>query len=202
LAGGWFEDPSRITPEQLLTVKFPLAGRGHRGYEEDAVRKLLGDVHGEFERLVKERTDLWQEVQRLRQRIIAGNTNGESRALALDQVDPCADTVPTQITPQAQMYADLILDHTRTQAREAAVSALDAASAPAPGRERQAAQAELAYMRTYSDVCRAHLRAYTEGILRGIDEWERNESASLQDAAQGRPPDLTTEIEDTAYLNQ
>jgi len=50
-----------------------------------------------------------------------------------------------------------------------------------------AAQAELAYLRTYSDVYRAHLKAYTEGILRGIEEWERKEAISIEDATQMPP---------------
>jgi hypothetical protein len=66
------------------------------------------------------------------------------------------------------------------------VSALNAPSPPQTDREQRAAQAELAYLRTYSDVYRSHLRAYTEGILRGIDEWERKEAASFQEAASAQ----------------
>jgi len=76
----------------------------------------------------------------------------------------------------------MLLEEAHARAREAAVSALDAAP-PQTDRERRAAQAELAYLRTYSDVYRAHLGAYTEGVLRGIEEWERKEAASLQEAA-------------------
>jgi DivIVA domain-containing protein len=89
------------------------------------------------------------------------------------------------IMREAQQHADMLLEDAHARAREAAVSALNVASPPPPytDRDRRAAQAELAYLRTYSDVYRAHLRAYTEGVLRGIEDWERKEAASLQEAA-------------------
>ncbi len=89
-----------------------------------------------------------------------------------------------EIMQEAQQYSDRLLEDAHAKAREAAVSALNVATAPQSDEQQRAAQAELAYLRTYSDVYRAHLRAYTEGILRGIEEWERKETASLQEAAQ------------------
>ena len=75
-------------------------------------------------------------------------------------------------------------ESTETEAVEGATAEeLDTEAVVPNRRERRAAQAELAYLRTYSDVYRAHLRAYTEGVLRGIEEWERKEAASLQEAA-------------------
>jgi cell division septum initiation protein DivIVA len=91
-----------------------------------------------------------------------------------------------EIMQEAQRYSDMVLEDAQAKAREAAVSALNVAAGPQSGDEQRAAQAELAYLRTYSDVYRAHLRAYTEGILRGIEEWERKEAASLEEA-QGGP---------------
>jgi DivIVA domain-containing protein len=88
------------------------------------------------------------------------------------------------IMREAHQHADMLLEDAHARAREAAVSALDVAAPPQTDRERRAAQAELAYLRTYSDVYRAHLRAYTEGVLRGIEEWEHKEADSLQEAAQ------------------
>jgi hypothetical protein len=38
---------------------------------------------------------------------------------------------------------------------------------------------EIAYLRTYSDVYRTHLRSYLEALLRNVDEWESSERASL-----------------------
>jgi cell division septum initiation protein DivIVA len=86
---------------------------------------------------------------------------------------------------EAEQHSDMILEDAQAMAREAAVSALNLPAPPQTDRERQAAQAELAYLRTYSDFYRAHLRAYTEGMLRGIEEWERKEAASFREAAPG-----------------
>ena len=41
--------------------------------------------------------------------------------------------------------------------------------------ERQELQAEIAYLRTFSDVYRTHLRAYTESLTRSIEAWEQSE---------------------------
>jgi cell division septum initiation protein DivIVA len=88
------------------------------------------------------------------------------------------------IMREAQQHSDMILEEAHARAREAAVSALNL-PVPQTAREQQAAQAELAYLRTYTDVYRAHLRTYTEGVLRSIEEWERKEAASFKQAAQG-----------------
>jgi cell division septum initiation protein DivIVA len=93
-----------------------------------------------------------------------------------------------EIMQEAQQYSDVIMEEAHARAREAAVTALNGATPlPQSDHERRAAQAELAYLRTYSDVYRAHLRAYTEGILRGIEEWERKEAVSLQEAENSLP---------------
>jgi cell division septum initiation protein DivIVA len=215
LTTAWFDEQSRMSSEELQTVIFPTSRLGRRGYEEGPVREFLSGVHAEFVRLVNERTSLWQEVQRLRRRIIAGEVDGDAQTVLFGEADAHVHAVrilsTAQVTAEkyvadaqdyssrlteeakrrrdeimqdAQQHSDMILDDAHAKAREAAVSALDVAAAPQSDEEQRAAQAELAYLRTYSGVYRAHLRAYTEGILRGIEEWERKEAASLQEAAQ------------------
>ena len=44
---------------------------------------------------------------------------------------------------------------------------------------RQELERELAYLRTYSEVYRTHLRSYLEALLRNVDEWEHSERAAL-----------------------
>jgi cell division septum initiation protein DivIVA len=215
LTTAWFDDESRLTPEELQTVTFPMSRLGRRGYEEEPVQGFLRVVHAEFVRLVNERASLWQEVQRLRRRIIAGEAAaGDPDAVLFGKEDAHVHAVRILSTAQvtadryvadaqayssrvteearlrrddimreAQQHSDMVLEDAHARAREAAVSALNVAAPPQTDRERQAAQAELAYLRTYSDVYRAHLRAYTEGVLRGIEEWERKEASSLQEAA-------------------
>ena len=214
----WFEEKDRLTPEVLQTVTFPLSRLGRRGYEEEPVREFLRAVHAEFVHLVNERASLWQDVQRLRRRIIAGQNNGDPQAVLFGEADAHVHAVRILSTAQvtadryvadaqayssrvteearlrrddimreAQQYSDMLLEEAHNKARDAAVTALNAAPTPQTDREQRAAQAELAYLRTYSDVYRAHLRAYTEGVLRGIEEWERKDAASLQEAAERAP---------------
>lgn len=216
LTTAWFDnEQGRMTPDELQTVVFPTSRLGRRAYEEGAVREFLTAVHAEFVRLVNERTSLWQEVQRLRRRIIAGEADGDEEKVLFGSEDAHVHAVRIlstaqvaadkyvadardyssrltketrqrrdEIMQQARQHSDRMLEEAQARAREAAVSALNVAEAPHSDKEWQAAQAELAYLRTYSGVYRAHLRAYTEGILRGIEEWERKETASLADVAQ------------------
>ncbi len=212
----WFDEQSRMSPEELQTVTFPLSRLGRRGYDEDAVRDFLRDVHANFVRLVNERTSLWQEVQRLRRRIIAGKANGDANGALAGEADGHVHAVRVlsaaqvtadryvadaqayssrlteearlrrdEIMQEAQRYSDMIMEEAHAKAREAAVTALNAGPSPQTYQEQQAAHAELAYLRTYSDVYRAHLRAYTEGILRGIEEWERKDATSIDDGPRG-----------------
>jgi DivIVA domain-containing protein len=216
LSTAWFDEEDRLTPEDLQTATFPVTRLGRRGYEEEPVRGFLRMVHAEFVRLVNERTSLWQEVQQLRRRVLAGDTDGDPQAVLFGQADAHIHAVRILSTAQttadryvadaqayssrvteearlrrdhimqeAQQHSDMLLEDAHARAREAAVSALNLPASPQTGHEQQAARAELAYLRTYSDVYRAHLRAYTEGVLRSIDEWERKEAASVKEVAQG-----------------
>ena len=216
MTSAWYDEQDRLTPEELQTVTFPLSRLGRRGYEEERVRGFLRLVHAEVVRLVNERASLWQEVQRLRRRIVAGGADGDPQAVLFGEADAHIHAVRILSTAQvtadryvadaqayssrvteearlrrdhimqeAQQHSDMILEDAHARAREAAVSALNLPALPQTDRERQAAQAELAYLRTYGDVYRAHLRAYTEGVLRGIEEWERKEAVSFQEAARG-----------------
>ncbi len=214
----WFDEQDRLTAGELQTVSFPMTRLGRRGYEEEAVRDFLRAVHDEFTCLVNERSSLWQEVQRLRRRILAGATEGDNphgvlfgeadahvhavRILSTAQVTADRYVADAQayssrvteearlrrddIMREAQQHSDMILEEAHARAREAAVSALNQPASPLTERERQAAQAELAYLRTYSEVYRTHLRAYTEGVLRSIEDWERKEAASLAEEPLGQ----------------
>jgi cell division septum initiation protein DivIVA len=216
LTAAWFDEKNRLTPDKLQTVTFPMSRLGRRGFEEEAVRDFLRVVYAEFVRLVNERASLWQDVQRLRKRIIAGKGEGDSKAVLFGEADAHVHAVRILSTAQvtadryvadaqayssrvteearlrrdeimreAQQYSDMLLEEAHSKASEAAITALNGSTPPPQTeRERRAAQAELAYLRTYSDVYRAHLRAYTEGILRGIEEWERKEAASIEEATQ------------------
>jgi DivIVA domain-containing protein len=216
LTTAWFDEQQRLTLEELQTARFPL---GRRGYDEESVNSFLRLVQAEFVRLLNERASLWEEVQRLRRRILAGEAaeaDGDPKAVLLREADghvpgvriPSAapatahlyvadaqgysGRIPEEASQrrehpllEAEQHPDTILEQAQAMAREAAVSALNLPAPPQTDRERRAAQAELAYLRTYSGFYRAYLRAYTESMLRGIEEWERKEAASFSEAAPG-----------------
>jgi hypothetical protein len=78
----------------------------------------------------------------------------------------------------------MVLEEASSRAREAALATLNAPPvAPQMEADKSALRAELAYLRTFGEVYRTHLRAYTEGMLRSISEWERNEAGAIEQAS-------------------
>jgi DivIVA domain-containing protein len=224
----WYPDRKRLTADQVAATAFPAARRGRRGYDEDHVRAFLRDVEAELVALSNEKVSLWNEVERLRRRIIAGQaTNGSAVLFGKDdahvhavqilssaqltadryvadaqaysqKITTEARTRRDQILAQAQQHADLVLDEATTRARQAALDAIDNPPDQHHG-NRTALHAELAYLRAFGEVYRTHLRAYTEGMLRSIDEWERKEAASCQEVAQGAAMAATPVLDGSQY---
>jgi len=211
----WYDEQDRMSPDQLQTATFPLTRWGHHGYEEEPVRAFLAEVHAEMVRLINERASLWQEVQRLRRRIL-GTSNGNDGVLfgkddahihavrILSSAQRTADRYVAdaqaysgrlteearvrrdEIMGQAQQHADMLLEEARTRARAAAVAAMDHDGLPPQtDQERRAVHAELAYLRTFSEVYRQHLKIYTEDVLRTIEDWETKERAASRDTSLG-----------------
>jgi len=210
----WQDEQKRITPEDLQAVSFPLSRLGRRGYDEDHVRTFLQEVERELVTLMNEKVSLWNEVERLRKRIISGVKSGKDGVLfgredahihavrILSNAQLTADryvadaqayshrlteearTRRDEILSEAQQHADMVLEEASSRAREAALASLNAPPVP-PQMEadRSALKAELAYLRTFGEVYRTHLRAYTEGMLRSIAEWERNEAGAIRQAS-------------------
>jgi len=207
----WYDEQHRLTPDQLDTVSFPLTRWARHGYEEEPVRAFLAQVQAEMVRLINERSSLWQEVQRLRRRIL-GTSNGNDAVLfgkddahihavrILSSAQRTADRYVAdaqaysgrlteearvrrdEIMVQAQQHADMLLTEARDRARAAAVAAMDNESLPPQtDQERRAVHAELAYLRTFSEVYRQHLKIYTEDVLRTIEDWESKERAAARD---------------------
>jgi DivIVA domain-containing protein len=89
-----------------------------------------------------------------------------------------------EILAEARSDAERVLAQAHQEASSAARSALAAPVAPAAAvgpadGDRRELEAELAYLRTYSEVYRTHLRAYLDALLRNVDEWEHAERSSL-----------------------
>jgi DivIVA domain-containing protein len=76
LTTAWFDEQKRLTPDELQSVEFPMTRLGRRGYEVAPVDAFLRQVHAEFVRLVSERASLWQDIQRLRRRLLAREAVG------------------------------------------------------------------------------------------------------------------------------
>jgi DivIVA domain-containing protein len=90
-----------------------------------------------------------------------------------------------EILAEASEHADQVMDEAHREASQAAYSAMAASAlaapvpdaAPAAGGQELAA--ELAYLRTFSDVYRTHLRAYLDALLRNVDGWDDADRPSL-----------------------
>jgi vacuolar-type H+-ATPase subunit H len=93
-----------------------------------------------------------------------------------------------EILTEARKHAAVMLEEAHTEASSAAEAAL-VAPATQPDGDRRELEAELAYLRTFSDVYRTHLHAYLDALLRNVEEWERAEKTSLA-AARGSMPRL------------
>ncbi|MEV5827426.1 DivIVA domain-containing protein [Spirillospora sp. NPDC052242] len=105
-----------------------------------------------------------------------------------------------QMLEEAHRRAAAIADAAVREAERAPAPAEPAPAAPAAPSgggsggdmdpdERHRLEREIAYLRTYSDVYRNHLRTYLEALLRNVDEWEGSERASVPGGAP-EPPRL------------
>jgi cell division septum initiation protein DivIVA len=199
----------RLTPDIVQSVSFPTTRLGRRGLDEDHVRVFCKQVELELVRLLNERTSLQEEVRRLRARVLGREGDGggpgyrredahvqavgilSKAQLTADRYVADAQEYSRKLAEDARRRRDEVLAeahalaaHVLEEAHErgnlAAQAALVEASvtgSPARGE----LEAELAYLRTYCDVYRTHLRAYLEALLRNVDQWEHSERAAVSD---------------------
>jgi DivIVA domain-containing protein len=207
----WEQDQKRLTPDEVQAATFPLSRLGRRGYDEEHVREFLREVERELVTLLNEKVSLWNEVERLRRRIISGMKQGDgvlfgredahvhavrilsNAQLTADRYVADAQAYSHKLTEEArtrrdeilleaQQHAEMVLEEAQSRAKQAALATLNAPAGQSLETDRGALKAELAYLRTFGEVYRTHLRAYTEGMLRSIAEWERNEAGALAQA--------------------
>jgi cell division septum initiation protein DivIVA len=190
-------DSEQLTPQQVRSANFSAARFGRRGLDEGEVRSFCEWVADGVGRLVNDNNLLHAEIVRLRERLLDGKGNsgvqpedGHVQAVyVLSKAQQTADRYVAdaqeysrelaedarlrrdEILGEAKMRASMILEEAHNSGSKAAEAARNAHD-PLPD-ERQELQAEIAYLRTYSDVCRTHLRAYMESLTRSIEEWER-----------------------------
>lgn len=189
----------RLTPGEVQGTWFQPARLGHRGLDQGQVKEFCARVEGELTLLLKEKQWLEREVERLR---TPGPDSPEAEAgeahVHAVRILAKAQQTADQYVADAQEYSRQLAEDARRRrdeivadARHSAAMVLDQAHAeatraatalPAPVPEElmnqsevRQLQSELAYLRTFSDVCRTHLRAYLEALARNVDEWERVE---------------------------
>jgi DivIVA domain-containing protein len=189
-----------LTPERVRTVAFRPTRLGRRGLDEAEVRSFCAWVSDGLRRLLNDNSMLQEEVLRLRGRVLGGTgqhgvqpEDAHIQAVHLlstaqQTADRCVADAQEysrelaeearmrrdEIVREAKVRASMILDEAHTSASQAADRIPDTSDLPHAS-ERQELQAEIAYLRTFSDVYRTHLRAYTESLTRSIEEWEQTE---------------------------
>jgi DivIVA domain-containing protein len=215
----------RLTPDQVQSITFPPARFGHRGLDEEQVRGFCARVEHELVTLLNEKAALWEEVERLRRRIIgdSGDKSGlrpedahiqavrilSNAQQTADRYVADAQEYSRQLTEdarrrrdellgEARVHADRVLDEARSQATRAmeTVTAGPVAVSNGEWRDRTA---ELAYLRTFSEVYRTHLRAYLEALLSNVRDWERSETSSLVAAGAKLPSPARYPAAPSAY---
>ncbi|GAB3984244.1 hypothetical protein GCM10029978_093340 [Actinoallomurus acanthiterrae] len=204
---------ARLTPAELQSVNFHRAPLGRRGFDEDQVRAFLGQVEQELVRVLNEKAALENEVGRLRERM-KGNVPGANAVQPEDahiqavRILSNAQQTADQYVADAQRYsreiaeearrgreeilsdarsrASLVLEEAHRQASNAA-AAVTPSTEPMSGDERQKLEREIAYLRTFSDVYRTHLRTYLEALLRNVEEWETSERDAVSHTRAALP---------------
>jgi DivIVA domain-containing protein len=200
-----------MTPDIVRSATFPATRFGRRGLDEAEVRAFCEWVSDGLARLLNDNNMLLGEVQRLRSRLLDGKgasgTQPQDAHVQAVQVLSSAQQTADRYVADAQEYsrelaedarmrrdeilreakvrASMILEQAYTKATEAS-DEVRAAPDPLPVSEQHQLQAEITYLRTFSDVCRTHLRAYMESLTRSIEEWERAERGGAAAARSAR----------------
>ena len=198
------------TPERVRSAAFTPTRLGRRGIDESEVHAFCGWVADGLGMLLNDNNMLQAEIMRLRDRLLEGKGRAgvqpeDAHAQAVQVLSKAQQTADRyvadaqeysrelaeearlrrdEILNEAKVRASMILEDAHTTATKAANAARDTPE-PLSAAERQDLQAEIAYLRTFSDVCRTHLRAYLESLTRSIDEWENAEHNGTLTA---RPP--------------
>lgn len=206
------------TPERVRSAAFTPTRLGRRGIDESEVRAFCEWIADGLGTLLNDNHMLQAEIMRLRDRLLEGKgragiqpEDAHLQAVqVLSQAQQTADRYVAdaqeysrelaeeahlrrdEILREAKVRASMILEDAHTTATKAADAARDTPES-LPLAERRDLQAEVAYLRTFSDVCRTHLRAYLESLTRSIDEWENAEHKGTLPAQHPHPADRPAE---------
>lgn len=208
-----FPGAQRLTPGELQTASFRRAPLGRRGFDEEQVRAFLHQVEQELVRVLNEKTELRHEVGRLRDRITGGGsgvtiTQAEDAHMQAVRILSKAQETADHYVADAQRYSRELAEEARRgrdeilgEAKARAVMVLDEAhrqasaaaervtpsTGPMSDDERRELEREVAYLRTFSDVYRTHLKTYLEALLRNVEQWGHSEQDALPSASVRLP---------------
>ncbi len=212
-----------LTPEQVRSAAFSPARFGRRGLDEAEVRGFCEWVAEGISRLINEGNLQQAEIARLRERLLEGRgqatitaEDGHVQAVyVLSKAQQTADRYVAdaqeysrelaeegrlrrdEMLREAKMRASMILEEAHNSGSRAAADAVRGSGDQLSAAERQELQTEIAYLRTFSDVCRTHLRAYMESLSRSIEEWERTERGAARTAREAARGSVTEPARDS-----
>jgi DivIVA domain-containing protein len=222
-AGPPGEPRSRLSPGDVQRVRFARSGLGWRGYEEREVDAFLLRVQSEIGQMIAEKSELRDEVIRLRrdldncaQETQASAPRGEEAEVQAVRVLSKAQQTADQYVAEAeeysrrialdarQHYEDVVME-ARARAAELLSSAQHLAAANGgsagngaavvPEGDREGLEAQVRYLQTFSQVCRVQLRSYLEALLREVEEqWGRADPAVVVNGRPEAAPMLTTAL--------
>jgi DivIVA domain-containing protein len=190
-----------LTPEHVRSATFSVTRLGRRGLDEAEVSAFCQWVSDGLGRLLNDNSLLQGEILRLRSRLLEGKDKSGIQpedahvqaVYVLSKAQQTADRYVAdaqeysrelaedarlrreEILSEAKVRASMLLEQAHASASKAAAEVVRATDDPLSASERHELQAELAYLRTFSDVCRTHLRAYLESLTRSIEEWDKAE---------------------------
>jgi DivIVA domain-containing protein len=213
-----------LTPDRVRSAVFSPTRLGRRGLDEGEVRAFCDWVSDGLGRLLSDNAGLQEEVMRLRNRLIGGRAGPQPEDAQVQAVHVLSRAQQTadryvadaqeysrelaqdaqlrrdEVLREAKMRASIILEEAHTAASRAA-SMVPETREPLPASERQELQAEIAYLRTFSNVCRTHLRAYMESLSRSIEQWEQVEREPAAAVAEARESALRSGSESEAVAS-
>lgn len=217
-AAAWDERPGRLSPADVHSVLFTRAGLGRRGYDETEVDVFLDRVQTELSRLIAEKAELRDEVTRLKSQLEQAGTvakpgepSRDEASLQAVRILSAAQQTADQYVADAEHYSrrmsveareqyEQLVAEARAQAKEILAEA-DRITREIPGevhvestlngsaKNKQELEQQVAYLRTFGEVCRVQLRSYLESLLRAIeDEWGRADPKALAAGGFGVGP--------------
>ncbi len=204
------ESSGRLGPADVQAVLFSRSGLGRRGYDEAEVDIFLDRVQTELSRLIGERAALRDQVARLERQLAdqpPRSAHDEASAKAVSMLSAAQQTADQYIA-DAESYSKRLTREARERYEQVVADAAARAAAILEEAERagsasrdevvaagvgnsELTKAELeeqvAYLRTFSQVCRVQLRAYLEALLRDVEvEWGRAHPGVVPAPAQER----------------